>query len=71
VNAEFKILLVFFGDFLNFLCSRILGMKLEGKAQSYRSVFTNFKFRTPVESYDHGTPYHWDNKQPVPYGFAA
>ena len=44
-------------------------MQLEGVAEENTSVLTNFKFPSKIENYWHGTPYHWDTKQPGSFGY--
>jgi len=43
-------------------------ISLTGSAANFTTVFTNFNFAENIANYDHGTTYHWDNKEPFPYG---
>jgi len=43
-------------------------MSISGSAAPYTAVITQFTFNTNIDTYDHGTPYHWDYKSPFLYG---
>jgi hypothetical protein len=44
-------------------------VSVTGSAPSYTTIMAKLQFQEAVKHYYHGTPYHWDIKQPSPYGF--
>eukprot|EP01124_Arcella_intermedia_P033306 TRINITY_DN7953_c0_g1_i1.p1 TRINITY_DN7953_c0_g1~~TRINITY_DN7953_c0_g1_i1.p1 ORF type:complete len:917 (-),score=104.58 TRINITY_DN7953_c0_g1_i1:37-2787(-) len=46
-----------------------LRIKTTGWAPSRTSILTKFQFPKYINRYTHGTPYHWDYKSPLAYGF--
>eukprot|EP01128_Nolandella_sp_AFSM9_P007690 TRINITY_DN4291_c0_g1_i1.p1 TRINITY_DN4291_c0_g1~~TRINITY_DN4291_c0_g1_i1.p1 ORF type:complete len:821 (+),score=113.42 TRINITY_DN4291_c0_g1_i1:743-3205(+) len=45
-----------------------LRMSLEGVALPSSSVLTSFSFAESISHYTHGTPTHWDRKEPFAFG---
>jgi len=39
-----------------------------GSAADFTTVLSATKFNDIIDTYEHGTPYHWDYKSPFPYG---
>lgn len=48
-----------------------LQMTLQGQAPSGTSMFVEFAFPQAIASLEHGTPMHWDSKQPATFGTAS
>jgi len=45
-----------------------LRISVTGAAPEFSSVLTQVIFSDDIDTYEHGTPYHWDWKEPFPYG---
>jgi hypothetical protein len=42
---------------------------MTGAAPSYTTIMAKLQYGEAIKHYYHGTPYHWDIKQPTPYGY--